>query len=127
MPGENPPRRVWNWQTKLTYNHWLTALVKGKCSSTKPTRLSTGVMCHPDTEQNPPVALPGFEPRTYCTASENFASVLHYSTKGSSHQRCKLTVLFYRSCRFYIGSNLVYYSYLSLAYFILLCKLHNYG
>ena len=52
MPGENLPRRVWNRQTKLTYNHWLAALVKGKCSSTKPTRLTTGEMCHPDTEQN---------------------------------------------------------------------------
>ena len=54
MPGENLPRRVWNRQTKLTYNHWLAALVKGKCSSTKPTRLTTGVLCHPDTEQNRP-------------------------------------------------------------------------
>ena len=54
MPGENLPRRVWNRQTKFTYNHWLAALVKGKCSSTKPTRLATGVMCHPDTEQNRP-------------------------------------------------------------------------
>ena len=54
MPGGNLPRRVWNRQTKLTYNHWLAALVKGNCSSTKPTRLATGVMCHPDTEQNRP-------------------------------------------------------------------------
>ena len=54
VPGENLPRRVWNQQTKLTYNHWLAALVKGKCSSIKPTRLATGVMCHPDTEQNRP-------------------------------------------------------------------------
>ena len=37
-----------------TTNHWLAALVKGKCSSTKPTRLPTGVVCHPDTEQNRP-------------------------------------------------------------------------
>ena len=41
MPGENLPRRVWNRQTKLTYNHWLAALVKGKCSSTKPTCLGS--------------------------------------------------------------------------------------
>ena len=54
VPGENLPRRAWNRQTKLTYNHWLAALVKGKCSSTKPTRLATGVMCHHDTEQNRP-------------------------------------------------------------------------
>ena len=54
MPGDNLPRRVWNRQPKLTHNHWLAALVKGKCSSTKPTRLATGVMCHPDTEQNRP-------------------------------------------------------------------------
>ena len=54
MPGENLPRRVWNRQTKLTYNHWLAALVKGKCSSTKPTCLASGVMCNPDTEQNRP-------------------------------------------------------------------------
>ena len=40
VPGENLPRRVWNRQTKFTYNHWLAALVKGKCSSTKPTRLA---------------------------------------------------------------------------------------
>ena len=45
MPGENLPRRVWNRQTKFTYNHWLAALVKGKCTSTKPTRLATGVVC----------------------------------------------------------------------------------
>ena len=58
MPGENLPRRVWNRQTKLTYNHWLAALVKGKCSSTKPTRLATGVVCHPDTEQKRPYKIP---------------------------------------------------------------------
>ena len=58
MPGENLPRRVWNRQTKLTYNHWLAALVKGKCSSTKPTHLATGVTCHPDTEQNRPYKIP---------------------------------------------------------------------
>ena len=59
--GENLPRRVWNRQTKFTYNHWLAALVKGKCSSTKPTRLATGVVCHPDTEQteqNRPYKIP---------------------------------------------------------------------
>ena len=54
MPRENLPMRVWNRQIKLTYDHWLAALMKGKCSSTKPTRLATGVMCHPDTEQNRP-------------------------------------------------------------------------
>ena len=58
MPGENLPRRVWNRQTKFTYNHWLAALVKGKCSNTKPTRLATGVVCHPDTEQNRPYKIP---------------------------------------------------------------------
>ena len=52
MPGENLPRRVWNRQTKLTNNHWLATLVKGKCSSTKPTHLATGVVCHPYAEQN---------------------------------------------------------------------------
>ena len=50
MPGEKLQRRVWNRQTKLTYNHWLVALVKEKCSSTKATRLATGAVCHPDTE-----------------------------------------------------------------------------
>ena len=30
MPGENLPRRVWNRQTKFTYNHWLAALVKAR-------------------------------------------------------------------------------------------------
>ena len=58
MPGENLPRRVWNRQTKFTYNHWLAALVKGKCSSTKPTRLASGVVCHPDTERNRPYKIP---------------------------------------------------------------------
>ena len=58
MNGENLPRRVWNRQTKLTYNHWLAALVKGKCSSTKPTCLATGVVCHSDTEQNRPYKIP---------------------------------------------------------------------
>ena len=59
MPGEHLPRRVWNRQTKFTYNHWLAALVNWKCSSTKPTRLATGVVCHPDTEQNRPYKIPG--------------------------------------------------------------------
>ena len=39
---------------QIHIQHWLAALVKGKCSSTKPTRLATGVVCHPDTEQNRP-------------------------------------------------------------------------
>ena len=34
VPGENLPRRVWNQQTKLMYNYWQAALVKGKCLST---------------------------------------------------------------------------------------------
>ena len=51
-------RQVWNWQTKFTHNHWLAALVKGKCSSTKPTHLATGVVCHPDTEPNRPYKIP---------------------------------------------------------------------
>ena len=39
-------------------------LMKGKCSSTRPTHLATGVVHHPVTEQNRPYkALPGFEPR----------------------------------------------------------------
>ena len=58
MPGENRPRRVWNRQTKFTYNHRLAALVKEKCLSTKPTRFATGVVCHPDTEQNRPYKIP---------------------------------------------------------------------
>ena len=58
MPRENLPRQVWNRQTKFTYNHWLAALVKGKCTSTKPTRLTTGIVCHPDTEQNRPYKIP---------------------------------------------------------------------
>ena len=58
MPGENLTRRVWNRQTKFTYNHWLAALVKGKCMSTKSTRLATGVVCHPDTKQNRPNKIP---------------------------------------------------------------------
>ena len=56
--GENLPRQVWKRQTKFTYNHWLAALVKGKCSSTKPTRLATGIVCHPDSEQNRPYKIP---------------------------------------------------------------------
>ena len=39
------------------YN-WLAALVKGKCTSTKPTRLATGVVCHPYSEQNRPYKIP---------------------------------------------------------------------
>ena len=58
VPGENLPRRVWNQQNKFTYNHWLAALVKRKCSSTKPTRLAIVVVCHPDTEQNRPYKIP---------------------------------------------------------------------
>ena len=61
MPGENLSRCVWSQQTKFTYNHWLAELVKGKCSSTKPTRptrLATGVVCHPDTERNRPYKIP---------------------------------------------------------------------
>ena len=69
VPREkNLPRRIWNRQTKFIYNHWLAALVKGKFSSTKPTRLVTGVVCHPDTEQNRPYKIPWscrqFEPGT---------------------------------------------------------------
>ena len=53
MPGENLPRWIWNRQTKFTYmnSHWLAALVKGKCLSTKPTRPAIGVVRYPDTEQ----------------------------------------------------------------------------
>ena len=58
MPGENLPKQVWNRQTKFTYNHWLAALVKGKCSSTKPTHLATELVCHPDSEQNRPYKVP---------------------------------------------------------------------
>ena len=36
----------------------IAALVKGKCSSTKPTRLANGVVCHPDIEQNKPYKIP---------------------------------------------------------------------
>ena len=35
-------------------------LVKQKCSSTKPTRLAAGVVCHPDTEQNRPYKITWF-------------------------------------------------------------------
>ena len=63
-PEKTLPRPVWNRQTKFSYNHWLAALVKWKCMSTKPSRLATGVVCHPDTEQNRalqnPLVLPGF-------------------------------------------------------------------
>ena len=63
----------------------LASLVKGKCSSTTPTCLATGVVCHPDTEENigptKSLAVPGFEPGTYRTARENFTSVPHYSEK----------------------------------------------
>ena len=55
MPRENLPRQVWNRQTKLTFNYWLAALVKKESvPSTKPTRIATGIVCHPDTEQNRP-------------------------------------------------------------------------
>ena len=72
------------------YNHWLAALVKGKCSNTKLTRLATGVMSRPDTEQSRPYKIcpwpcRRFEPGTYCTASENFTSVPHYSTLSCVH------------------------------------------
>ena len=50
-PGENLPSQVWNQQIKFTYNHWPVLLVKGQCLSTKPTRLPSGVACHPDTER----------------------------------------------------------------------------
>ena len=40
--------------------HWLASLVKGKCTSTKPTHFATGVVCHPDTEQNRPTKFPWF-------------------------------------------------------------------
>ena len=108
MPGEN--LRVWNQQTKFTYNHWLAALGKGKCSSTKPTRLATGVVCHLDSEQDRPYkippALPGFEPETYCTASENFTSVPHYSLISSSvaHTICELYIKEEVVCYFYASS-----------------------
>ena len=81
--GPSSTTRVWNRQTKFTHNHWLAALVEGKCLSTKPTGLPTGVLCHPDTEQKKALqntlALPGIELETYCTASENFTSVPHFS------------------------------------------------
>ena len=57
-PEKNLPRRVWNRQIKFTYNHWLAALVEGKCSNTKPTILATGVVCHPDKKQNKPYKIP---------------------------------------------------------------------
>ena len=43
---------------QIHINHWLAALVKVKCWSTKPTYLTTGMVCHPDTEQNRPVKNP---------------------------------------------------------------------
>ena len=59
MPGGNLPTKVGleHQQTKFTYNHWLAALVKGKCSSTKPAHFATGVVCHLDTEQNRPLQI----------------------------------------------------------------------
>ena len=87
MPGENLRRWVWNQQTKFTYNHRLVALVKGKCLSSKPTRLATGVVCHPDSEQNP-LALLEIEPGTYCITSENFTSVPHFSISILSQKIC---------------------------------------
>ena len=39
-------------------SHTTTALVKGKCSRTKPTRHATGVVCLPDTDQNRPYKNP---------------------------------------------------------------------
>ena len=61
MPGENLPR----FSPGIEYgigkpNSHSAALVKGKCRSTKPTRLATGVVCHPDTEQNRPYKIPWF-------------------------------------------------------------------
>ena len=65
--GRIPILGGWNWsarrkptkagmesKTKFIYNHWLAALVNGKCLSTKPTGFTTGVVYHPDTEQNRP-------------------------------------------------------------------------
>ena len=86
MPAENLPSRVWNKKTKFTYYHWLAALVKGKCLRTKPICLATGVVCHPDTEQNSQTTCTkspdpaGNWPGTYCTASKSSTSVSHYST-----------------------------------------------
>ena len=69
-------------------HHWLAALVKGKCTSTKPTCLTTVVVCHPGTEQNRPKnPLPG--PAENWTGdllhqSESSTSVLHYSNLRNS-------------------------------------------
>ena len=79
-------KKVHVWYSKVVhtlYNHWLAALVKGKCSSAKWTHLAIGVVCHPDTEQNRPTKFPallGIEPGTYWTASETSTIVPHYST-----------------------------------------------
>ena len=60
----------------------IAAMVKGKCSSTKPTRLATGVVCHPDTEQNRPYKIPGpsWELNRGSTTPQarTFTSVPHY-------------------------------------------------
>ena len=84
MPRENIPRRVWNRQTKFPNNHWLVALVTGKCSSTKPTRIATGVVCHLDTEQNRPYKIPWpcreLNRGPTAPQARTFTSVPHYST-----------------------------------------------
>ena len=80
MLGENLPRRVWNRQTKFT--SLASCICERKVFKHKPTHLATGVVCHPDSEQNRPHKIPrscrGLNRGP--TASENFTSVPHYST-----------------------------------------------
>ena len=68
-----PTRWVWNQQIKFTYNHWLAALVKGKCTSTKPTCFITG------SRPTKSVGPAGIEPGPYCIACKSSTSVPHCS------------------------------------------------
>ena len=78
MPGEILPRQVWNQQTKFTCNYWVAASVKEKWSSTKPARLTIGVVCQPVINPIGPqklITLSGIEPLIYYPASENSTSM----------------------------------------------------
>ena len=81
------------------YNHWLVALVKGKCSSTKATRLATGVVCHLDTEQNRPYKIPWPCQGLNSGTTKNSPSVPHYSTIAWFTGRWSLKNIFFSYCR----------------------------
>ena len=56
MPREKPTKLGMESANQI-HVHTTTGL-KGKCLSTKPTCLTTGAVCHLDTEQNRPYRIP---------------------------------------------------------------------